>query len=338
MKNKLIESLLNNTISEYDCDLLAKNITLDDVKFIFLKIFGDKVSFDKADKGFLGFINKINKNNKKKKFFKKVKNKNFDGKIFLAEGDSWLKYPFFLNDITDCINKYTKHAVYSVASGGDWFSNIAFSSEYLEKIKEINPDYLLISGGGNDFISRNRLSFLIEENLDFNSMTFENNDYKLIRILSKKGYHIDKIKEILYGQKCINSNFKIVINLLKILYIKLLRSVIKTKKNIKIFVHGYDYPVPSNSKDNIIKLLMGNGKLLYQPLYQKGYKSKVEQKAIMSALLFNFNEMLFNISKRFSMVKFVDLRGFVGNKNWFDELHPTNKKFKEITNHIIDMI
>ena len=139
----------------------------------------------------------------------------------LAEGDSWFNYPIILTDIIDRISMEKDLAVYSIASGGDWFLNMIAGREYVEELSISHPDWFLISGGGNDLVGERRFAkddyF---EGLHFLSKKF----YPLLMFFHLQYYFL--LKVILKGGDNSNPKFG----------------------DIKIITQGYDYPLPSFKK------------------------------------------------------------------------------------------
>ncbi len=107
--------------------------------------------------------------------------------------------------------------------------------------------------------------------------------------------------------------------------------------SLKIITQGYDYAIPSSSK----KLFWENEKWLDKPLIMSGIKDQYTKESIVMALIFDFNEMLIELGKEYPNIYHVDVRGFTrvleinDHKSpgtyWYDELHPTNPVFVEIS-------
>ena len=343
MKKQLIRLLLSNNISDLETEMLSEKITKEDISNIFMELFNlpTKPNIAKVSSFFVNVCNKINQIIKRNRFNKKLKNRCINTEVIVVEGDSWFEYPIGIKDITDWLDRLTNHAVYSLASGGDWLSNMSFSEDYIDKINELKPDYFMISGGGNDLIHKNHLQYLLLEKQDFDVMTFGSKDFELRSKLQKSGYTNVSILEILCGSKCINDKFPVLLKILKMLYIKMFSSVIGDNPYMKIIIHGYDFTIPSQNKNifiNPLRLILKNGKSLYKPLNDKGYIKQYEKNAIMKALIFGFNEMLSGLADKYSYVTYVDLRNTVKENEWADELHPNSKGFKKLTEKILNKL
>jgi len=112
-----------------------------------------------ADKGFIGTLNRSADDKKLNEFHRRIR-KGFrdpelhpDNKIVMIEGDSWFEYPVFLHDITDHLEKKPNLAIYTLAKGGDWISNMISTLNYEFEYAKIKPDVFIISGGGNDLVA-----------------------------------------------------------------------------------------------------------------------------------------------------------------------------------------
>jgi len=331
-----------------------------------------------SEEGFIGVLNKEANNGKMKKFHKKIRSGFRDRRLYpqhkvvLIEGDSWFEYPVFLNDITDYLMKYPNLAIYSLAHGGDWVSNMISSLKYEFDYVKINPDVVIISGGGNDLVGDSRLSGLIRLTPKDKDDPFLQHfrDYVILRMMHKSvpmcnefycpidyqaygdsmDYYRQKIdtslvNQIVTGRRYLNKNFYRWTVTTKLEYKILFESLRKVDtnrfKSVKIITQGYDYAIPSFHKRFGLRMLMDNGEWLKEPLMAKGIIDPYVQKSIVKTLIFEFNEMLIELGKEYNNVYHVDARGFthfyetLRNKRpgtyWYDELHPKNVIFKNLS-------
>ena len=265
-----------------------------------------------SGQGVLGYLNSRSRKRRNRLFWKKLKSKAFrqhpHRKLILVEGDSWFEYPLFLKEIIDHLNKIPHYALYSLAAGGDWLSNILREQEYIEELSLLQPDIFLIGGGGNDLLGNHRLAQLLHK----------------------------KQAEGRTSASFFTPEFSRLMNLLKQQYTTLLDQIASSPRfqNMKIITHGYDYPIPSRKRGlHPIKRFMGNGKWLKEPLELRGYYQQEEQNEVMKQVINSFNEMLMELTRERKNVAHIDLRGTLRKPgDWFDELHPRSKKFKEIAN------
>ncbi|HPQ22484.1 MAG TPA: hypothetical protein PK147_11560, partial [Saprospiraceae bacterium] len=120
-----------------------------------------------ASRGTIGYLNRRSQKRRNEVFDKKLKSgfrSNSNNKVILAEGDSWFEYPIFIREILDYLtaSRHSDYAIYSVAHGSDWLSNMIYENQYIEQIQHLSPDVFLISGGGNDLVGKMRIIEMIE--------------------------------------------------------------------------------------------------------------------------------------------------------------------------------
>ena len=177
--DRLLDSLWihpESFINQGDANWIRLNQHLEDVDAIQLNdlihsIYSGSRSFllnrSTADKGFIGTLNKEAEGKKQKKFHRKIRKGFRDTvlypkhKIVMVEGDSWFEYPVFIKDITDHLEKDPNLAIYSLAYGGDWISNMISTMRYEYEYMKIKPDVFVISGGGNDIVGDSRFDITI---------------------------------------------------------------------------------------------------------------------------------------------------------------------------------
>ena len=359
-KEKLIKKLLNGSITSSELDELLSLIDLQDFRNLIKRIFdlneGTITNNSSASKGILGFLNKISSKRKIRNIRKKLNRPGFrdDKKLIIAEGDSWFEYPVFIKDIIDWIIKDTDNPVYSLAYGGDWISNIIYEEQYIPELSMYQPEVFLISGGGNDLVGDGRLSVLVNKPslVDF-SETEE--DVKLKEKIISQNFDngeinaVQRADMIVRGTKYLNNDFYGLMKTFEIMYKLFFKRIELSKKfdDMKIITQGYDFVIPSNNKTifkNPLKWVTNNGKWLYYPLVRKGISDKYEQQSILSAMIYYFNEMLISVgeycnkNKGTNYVFHIDSRGALKEKEWSDELHPTSKSFRKISNVYIKCI
>ena len=334
-----------------------------------------------ADQGFIGTLNKEAEGKKQKKFHRKIR-AGFrdavlhpDNKIVMVEGDSWFEYPVFLKDITDHLEKEPNLAIYSLAFGGDWISNMISTLNYEYEYVKIKPDVFIISGGGNDIVGDYRLSNFIRINPlpENNPFLINYRNYVISRMLSKNvslcNYQtckLDDVKQlehqakidtsivnkIVTGKRFLNRNYYRMLVVVKLEYKLLFESLRKIDperfRSLKIITQGYDYAIPSYKRKFGIQLLMNSGEYLKEPLMLNGINDPYLQQCIVSTIIFEMNEMLIELGKEYNNVYHIDARGFTayyekfkGRKVgsfWYDELHPKSKVFAVIAQVYSDFI
>ncbi len=107
---------------------------------------------------------------------------------------------------------------------------------------------------------------------------------------------------------------------------------------IRIITQGYDYPMPSFKTRfglnpiawyvPFIRLFLGHGSWLKQPLQIRGINNSENQRKVMYSMIYLFNEMMIEIGSLFNALQprprvfHIDSRDSVGKDGWVDELHP----------------
>ncbi len=356
---QLLDSLWENPTSFFNIndsnwrELCANldQIDLDDLNSVSHSIFYGQdakiLNHTNASKGTLGSMNSRAQKKKEKVFSKKIRNgfRNYDKypdhKLVLMEGDSWFEYPFFLKDITDNLIDNENLAIYSMASGGDWVSNMISTQQYQFEYLKLKPDVFIISGGGNDILGDNRLaSFVNYKPIDINDEFLNNyRNYVILRYNSKPvpmcnatycpiEYHdyedvmpelnsrMDSLtlEQIVNGRRYLNKAFYRWLVSLKLEYKMLIESLKKIDEerfnSLMIITQGYDYAIPSFKERFGKSMFVKNGKWIKEPLMMKGITDEQTQQDIIMAMIFDFNEMIIELGKEFDNIYHIDARGF----------------------------
>ncbi len=147
-------------------------VTFDDLRSNIRQIYdmneNSLLTESNAMQGSLAWLNSKKQKLRRKKFFSRIRDgkRTKDYKTIVAEGDSWFCFPFYVKDINEWLIDDENINLYSIAAAGDWLTNIIYEGKYVEELSLVEPDVFLISGGGNDFCGSNRLSFMINTNID----------------------------------------------------------------------------------------------------------------------------------------------------------------------------
>ena len=320
-----------------------ESVTFDDLRNNLRRIYDMNESSllreSNAMSGSFGALNAKKQEKRRRKFFKRIRSgkRTKEYKTIVAEGDSWFCFPKYIVDINEWLIRDSRINLYSEAAAGDWIANMIYEGKYIEELSLIEPDVFLISGGGNDFVGSNRLSFMINTNID------------------------EKLADDEYIKACVADAFYAFIWTLKTQYWLLLSSLKKAKKlkDMKIITQGYDYVIPSPKKwrgFDLIQWIINQfftqtGDWLCTPFKLKGLHNEVRQQKIIGHFIDKVNEMFAWLANypnvdgaegkeyKFSNFYHIDCRGVARNFNdWFDEIHLKSGKFKEIADvykHII---
>ena len=220
----------------------------------------------------------------------------------VSEGDSWFQYPHpKVIDIIDHLSK--QFAVYSVGAAGDELKNMYREEEYMKAIEEVNPQFFLISGGGNDILGEQFRHFLRSE-------------YKS----APPGENPDRFLK--------NAFFAELENL-GLLYHDMMEQITSLKPNIKILIHGYDYIIPGSDPES---------GWLGRYMIEKGILDPKDRQALINLIIDCFNETILENTAPFENVFYIDCRKCVPSDKWYDEIHPDSLGFDKVAGLFTDKI
>jgi hypothetical protein len=229
----------------------------------------------------------------------------------LAVGDSWFWYPMkggsLINNIGDLV--VGKHKILAAGNNGAEAYDYV-KGKYKGACKELfrlygsSAEALLISGGGNDFAGFNDLRPMLNancENATSPDQCFRpgtNDDEGCLNWLMNRTYE----------------NYALLIS----------RAIERMKPTTKIFVHNYDYAVPTG------KGLMG-GDAWIKPALTDAKVPLDQQQACMRFLVDGHTSVLDKLKKALpDRIVVVDSRNTLAPTDWANELHPTGGGFKKI--------
>ena len=107
---------------------------------------------------------------------------------------------------------------------------------------------------------------------------------------------------------------------------RIFRDVAARYPRVRVLCHGYDYAVPAA------------GKWLGQPMKAQNIVDAGLQAGIARVMMDRFNIQMAALARRHGHVRFLDLRGKVGNGRWHDELHPTDPGYRDVGASFADAI
>jgi endonuclease G, mitochondrial len=221
----------------------------------------------------------------------------YRGPKIVAEGDSWFEYPILLDDVLDhLMNDY---AVYSLAGAGDLLADMANEAEYISIIQQEQPEFFLLSGGGNDMLQEGQLKEFLN--------TFQ------------PGMTAAEVLD--------NTRFDPFLTTMLGTLKNILGHVHSKFPNLVILLHGYDYALP-----------VQGGQWLGKPLAARKVPKSLWA-PVVRILIDKYNAQLKALESLFpGRVFHIDCRGSVGDNVsfWHDELHPKDdgygraaQRFKE---------
>jgi len=363
IKKDLIDKLLNNNISVSELIELRPEINEFDLSEIIQHIYDlnlEQVRKIAALAPVMAKVDALKNSQRNTRFIKKVKN-NFrkhtakhnglKNRVVVVEGDSWFNYPILLSDVIDWISMEENMAVYSLASGGDWLMNMVSAKKYVEQLSTLQPDVFIISGGGNDLVGNRRIAAMVTHKGDSNE--FENSAFAKY-LYQNAANPPDKPEDFKRGTQFISKDFYALLAFFQLQYYFIINGILTGGKGkgengkfpgIQIITQGYDYAIPSDKKIagyNPLKwyrlfarTFLGHGGWLKTPLQLRGIYDPEDQRKIVYAMIYLFNEMMIDIGRIFSemlgenRVFHIDSRGSVGKNGWTDELHPLPQHFKK---------
>ncbi len=210
-----------------------------------------------------------------------------------------------------------------------------YDEKYVEELSIHRPDVFLISGGGNDLLSGNRLAIMVDPEARGPLRA----PYEMERMLAQET-EADKV-DIRSGYRYLSKDFYSFIWLMKAQYYQLFQRLCSSGKfkKMQIITQGYDYAFPTYKYrwnkwyllQPLLNRFVGSGKWLKQPLMIKGITDDVISRQIIKALIFEVNVLFAELARHFPLVYHVDCRGTAPRfHDWFDELHLPSEKYRQI--------
>lgn len=240
-------------------------------------------------------------NFRRKRKFRKARKAMIGRPVVVAEGDSWFLFPILVKDTIDYVME--RYPVRSIAAAGDELEGYKKTGQMLKEVAEIRPDYVLISGGGNDIIGPEIADMLLEGVAPGQSpRDYLNDEYDR---------RTEKLKE---------------------LYTYFFDELDQHHSVKRVFVHGYDF-VRADLEEKVIKKGWVNKHML-----EKKIDDPTDRSRIINFLVDNFNQMLEDLSKDYDKVTYLNMRGQIASDEWHDEIHPNDVGFAKVGNGFIAAI
>lgn len=339
---------------------LKAELNFDDLRKMLIRIFDINESTLKeqsdATRGVLGLLNKRSTRKRHKHYYRLIDKgfrsfKDDEKKVIVAEGDSWFQFPIFIKDILDWLSDVPHYAVYSIAYGGDWFTNILYDEKYIEELSIHRPEVFLISGGGNDFVGSNRLAIMVDGSCGCPKRDFKETHERLFDMEADEQALAALKRDINIGYQYILPAFYSFLWTIKAQYWKLFRRLYPIKKpddkkegkfdKMKVITQGYDYVIPTDAIRSqkpfalqpLVNRFAGSGKWLKRPLMIQGVQDKEVGCCIMKAMIFEINCLFASlaIDYEFDKVYHIDCRGVAqSSDDWWDEIHLHSEGFEKI--------
>lgn len=239
----------------------------------------------------------------------------------VSEGDSWFHFPL-MPIMTDVINNLiyfpadSPFAVYSVGNPGDDLVNYVkkvdgeLTGNIIKALNKENPQFLLISGGGNDIL-RSDLGGMdnIIEPVDTSQLDRPTEEY-------------------------LNDHYTtVLLPILMNVYKDIFDFVNANHPECHVLTHSYGYLQPRG------------GDYVQEPLEKIGFTTtnfgssankKLKMKQVTKAVIDAFHDALFALTESYSNVHLVDCRGVLTSNDWFDEGHPSSQGCSKMSDKFSD--
>jgi hypothetical protein len=233
-----------------------------------------------------------------------------------AEGDSWFDYPLPLTGPNDTIRSIGNHGkpqptLLNLAHYGDEAQDelgVAQRERILANLTDPDNgtfDAILFSGGGNDTVG-NQFCLWIQ---DFEA-----------GMNPSQGINVARLGDVL---GVVSSAYEDLISIRD-----------KVAPQSPIFVHGYDFAIPTGVGvcDKLI------GPWLKPSLDFRGWKDRPTATQVVKEFLLQFRNMLVQIAAKHSNVIYVETQGTLAANEWANELHPTPGGFDKIGAKFLDSL
>ena len=226
-----------------------------------------------------------------------------DWPVIISEGDSWFSFPIHANTI-DFLDEMAKHKIslLRLEESGDKALRIMGGSQKAKLagfLHRYPVQALLFSGGGNGVVGEDLLPLL------------------------------NHWQEGMSWQDCINEDTaKSRLDALRSAYLDLAHLRNENRPDCKIYIHGYDWAIPSGKGAVLWGIKVGPW--MKQYMTQKHINDPTAQRAIIHELLRRFNAMLDDVAAQNPNMVRVETLGTLAENEWNDELHPSRKGFQKI--------
>jgi hypothetical protein len=260
----------------------------------------------------LGFLNAVYQARRRHHFEKRLADR--DQRPFLmAEGDSWFQYPVFLDDVVDHLDPH--YNVFCVSAAGAELRTMVADAEYIDHLRRLGQQGVkfaafLFSGAGNDVVGDQMTAFLQAPGAGAGA------------------------------QDCIKTDaFRAKMDQILGQYATMISAVRKVLPKVPILIHGYDYAVPLPPQGFRVPPRDG---WLGAPMRKVGIHDLALQAGIVHAMMDLVNAGLESLAGgnragQHPDVFFVDNRHVVGER-WFDELHPDEDGFRDVTANFVNVM
>lgn len=236
------------------------------------------------------------------KFFEPSIKQHPDWPVIVSEGDSWFSFPIHFN-VIDHLDEMARHrfSLLRLEEDGETALRIVGGRQKAQLaayLKRYPVNALLFSGGGNDIVGQDLLPLLKQRQPGMSWRECINDE--------TTGARFDRIRSA---------------------YLDIIHLRDENRPGCKIYLHGYDFAIPSGKGAVMWGIKAGPWMKPY--LEAKGIKVAEDQRKIIHHLITLFGEMLAGVAQKPDIV-LVDTPNTLTDQEWNDELHPTRKGFEKI--------
>jgi hypothetical protein len=233
-----------------------------------------------------------------------------------ADGDSWFDYPLpptARNDVIRSIGNHGKPQplILNLAHYGDEARDllgVKRRQRIIDNLSDVENgifDAILFSGGGNDTVG-NQFCLWVQNYVP--GMT------------PSQGINVQRLAAVL---GVVRSAFEDLIAIRD-----------KILPECPIFVHAYDFAIPTNIGicDNLI------GPWLKPSLVYRGWTDTAVGTLVVKEFLLQFRSTLTQVAAAHKNVIYVETQGTLAPGDWANELHPTPPGFDKIAGKFLDAL
>jgi hypothetical protein len=295
-----------------DADLVAFDASMKAAQFAFLGWVGQKL---------MDMVNGLKRKRRNRRFDRGFRD---DIPVVVAEGDSWVLYPWKLRDVAEHLADDLN--VYSVGAAGDELVHMIDRKQHLRAIAKLTkdgrrPEALLFSGGGNDVLGPPFKRMLRDYTGGYDP---GQNPERFVHLTCDE------------GEDCLENELRRVSGY----YERLFDQMAAEHPRITVYVHGYDYAEPGGNGEPVEALpfnwIFSYGDWLSETLRLRGIYLEEDQDAIIRLLIDNYNDRIRRLAdvraEAGENVRYVDVRGSVGS-DWANEIHPNTAGFGRVAAH-----
>lgn len=233
--------------------------------------------------------------------------------VLLSEGDSWFSTPLYYNLVDWLEVGSPAGAFLRMESSGDLATRMFTGSSLLriaDRLEAIEFDALLISAGGNDFVS------------DFLAATFQGTSAMSVDAAFDRVRKTGRFKDVRQS------------------YEALIRAAIGARPQIQILAHSYDYPIRMGKPAKLTVEQIGLAALFKRSVgdwierhVKAALPAEDDQRAFARRLIDHFEAAVLHPLHQAYPANFhyVDLRGRLPDAaDWNDEMHPTGAALRAL--------